>query len=169
MHVVVGSTNPVKRRAVEQTLEDQTTSVSLCAVDSDVSDQPWGHAMTLKGAQQRAQRSFERSDATIGIGLEGGVCTHEFTDGLFVIMWAVATNGQRTEDAAGPQFRLPQPVATKVQDGEELGPVLDEYLGTEGTKFEGGAAAVVTDGLSTRSAAMGQAVAGAVGPLLSSR
>lgn len=168
MHVAVGSGNPLKRRAVSRTLGERADRVTLVAVDSGVPDQPWGHTETLQGAENRARRALSAGgpDATHGVGLEGGVCRHEHTPGLYVLMWGVATDGETVSRAAGPQFRLPEPVAEAVVDGRELGPVLDDHLGRTGTKHAGGAAGHVSAGLTDRTAALGQAVAGAVGPLL---
>lgn len=166
VNVGVGSGNPVKRRAVERVLDDRVDSVQNIPVDSDVPDQPRGHEETHRGAVTRAERAFQRGEFDLGVGLEGGVSHHAFTDGLFVIMWGAATDGERICRASGPQFRLPDTVAEAVMDGRELGPVLDDVLGRTGTKYGEGAAGVVTDGLTDRSSALGQAVAGAVGPLL---
>lgn len=166
MNVGVGSGNPVKRRAVEEVLGDRVDSVERVPVDSDVPDQPWGHEETHCGAASRANRAYVDGEFDVAVGLEGGVCEHAFIDGLYLIMWGVATNGDRVIPASGPQFKLPEPVATRVNEGGELGPVLDDVLDRTGTKYEEGAAGVVTDGLSERAVALGQAVAGSVGPLL---
>jgi inosine/xanthosine triphosphatase len=167
VHIAVGSSNPVKRRAVESTLGDCVEAVDLETVDSGVPDQPRGHAETHTGALNRAEAAVSAEPYDLGLGLEGGVSTFGFTDGTFLIMWAAATDGTRTEVAAGPQFRLPEAVAQAVGEGRELGPALDEHLGRSGTKFQEGAAGVVTNGLTDRSTALGQAVAGVVGPFLS--
>lgn len=166
MHIAVGSSNPVKQRAVTSVLAEHAETVTLESVDSGVSEQPRGHAETYRGARNRAEGAFDAGEYDMGIGLEGGVSTFPFLDGTFLIMWGVATDGPRLESAAGPQFRLPAPVAEAVGEGRELGPALDDYLGRSGTKFEEGAAGVITEGLSDRTTALGQAVAGAVGPLL---
>lgn len=166
VHVGVGSGNPVKRRAVERVLGDRAESVESVPVDSDVPDQPKGEQETHRGAVTRAERAYARGEFDIGVGLEGGVRKHSFSDGLFVIMWGAATDGENLCPAAGPQFRLPEAVAQQVKEGRELGPVLDDVLDRSGTKYGEGAAGVVTDGLSVRATALGQAVAGSIGPLL---
>lgn len=166
VYVAVGSGNPVKEAAVSATLGDRADRVTREIVDSGVSDQPRGHSETLRGAETRATRAFEAGDYDMGIGLEGGITEPGFTTGTYLIMWGVATDGERVARAAGPQFQLPDPVAESVHDGRELGPALDDHLGREGTKYEEGAAGVISKGLTERSEALGQAVAGAVGPLL---
>lgn len=166
MYVVVGSGNPVKRAAVSETLGDRADRVTREVVESGVSDQPRSHSETLQGAETRAVRAFDAGDYDLGVGLEGGITEPEFTAGTYLIMWGVATDGDRVGRAAGPQFRLPDPVAQSVNPGRELGPALDDHLGRTGTKYEEGAAGVISRGLTERSEALGQAVAGAVGPLL---
>jgi len=47
-------------------------------------------------------------------------------------MWGAVTDGDRTERGGGPTLRLPDTVAEQVADGSELGPVMDDLLGTEG-------------------------------------
>ncbi|WP_122088445.1 DUF84 family protein [Halalkalicoccus subterraneus] len=145
MDVAVGSENPVKRRAVERVFESAT--VDTRAVESGVSEQPIGHVETIAGAKTRARESFG-TDVAFGVGLEGGVAEfssstgrhtngvedREFNgaDGLFLIMWAAVADGRRIEIGAGPSVRLPDPIAREVISGTELGPLLDERLGTDG-------------------------------------
>ncbi|MFB6110943.1 MAG: DUF84 family protein [Halobacteriaceae archaeon] len=166
VHLVVGSGNPVKRRAVEATLGDRVESVTLATVKSGVPDQPKGHEQTRRGACTRARRALRATEADIGVGLEGGVWEPSFTEELFLIMWGAGTDGERLVTAAGPQFPLPDPLASAIRDGRELGPALDEHLGREGTKYEEGVSGFATGGLTDRATALSQAVAGAVGPLV---
>ncbi len=81
-------------------------------------------------------------------------------------MWGAATDGERTERGGGPTLRLPDRIASRLEEGEELGPVMDDVLGREGIAESDGAAGVLTDGLTDRARALGEAVAGSVGPLL---
>lgn len=178
MDVTVGSGNPVKRRAVERVFE--SAAVEARRVESGVSDQPIGHAETITGARNRARRSFG-PEVAYAVGLEGGVA--EFTasadsldateerfegaEGLFLIMWAAVTDGKRVEVGAGPSVRLPDPIAREVVSGAELGPLLDERLGTDDLARGQGAIGVLTEGRLTREEALAGAVACAAGPLLS--
>lgn len=191
MDVAVGSENPVKRRAVERVFESAT--VGTRAVESGVSEQPIGHAETITGARTRARESFG-TDVAFGVGLEGGVA--EFTssaerptngvedaefnrvDGLFLVMWAAVADGKRIEIGAGPSVRLPDTIAREVISGAELGPLLDERLGTDdSTSVDArtgsdsiahgqGAIGVFTGGRITREEALADAVACAAGHLL---
>ncbi|AFZ72267.1 inosine/xanthosine triphosphatase [Natronobacterium gregoryi] len=167
MQVAVGTENPVKVEAVERTLERFDPSVEAVAVDSGVAEQPWSVAKTVAGAENRARRALEATDATYGVGLEGGVARFEGVPGLFLIMWCVVTDGDRVERGGGPALRLPDDVVDRLEEGAELGPVMDELLGTDGIAKAEGAAGALTDALTDRRQALGEAVASASGPFLS--
>ena len=168
MHVAVGSTNPVKAAAVERALARFDPDVTPAAVDSGVAEQPRTVAETVDGARTRARRSLEAvDDATYGIGLEGGVAEYESAPGLFLIMWAGVTDGNRVELGGGPSLRLPEGIAGRIEAGGELGPALDDVLGTDGIAEDEGAAGVFSDGLTDRTRALSSAVVCAFGPFAS--
>lgn len=166
MEVAVGSTNPTKIDAVERTLERYDPTVRAVDVDSGVSEQPRSVSETISGAENRARRAFGSTDADFGVGLEGGVTRLEEPSGLFLIMWGAVTDGDRLERGGGPTIRLPDRVAERVTNGAELGPVMDDLLGTEGVAEVDGAVGVFTDGLTDRTTALGEAVACAFGPFV---
>jgi inosine/xanthosine triphosphatase len=166
MRIAVGSTNPIKIDAVERTLERYEPSVTAVAVDSGVPEQPWSREETVRGAETRARRALAATDADYGVGLEGGVARLEATPGLSLLMWAAVTDGDRTERGGGPTLRLPDDVADRLAAGAELGPTMDDLLGTEGIAEAEGAAGVLTDGTTDRTRALGEAVACAFGPFL---
>ncbi|MFC4544247.1 inosine/xanthosine triphosphatase [Halosolutus amylolyticus] len=168
MNVAVGSTNPVKVAAVERRLDRFDPTVTAVAVDSGVPEQPWSIEETVTGAENRARRARAATDATYGVGLEGGVARLDGVEGLSLIMWAVATDGKRIEHGGGPTLRLPDRIASRLEAGEELGPVMDDVLGTENVAEAEGAAGVLTDDLTDRTQALGEAVACAFGPLVRS-
>lgn len=163
MNVAVGSTNPVKRQAVERVL-DRSASVRAIAVDSGVPEQPRGRAETIQGAENRAQAALAETTADLAVGIEGGVGTIPERDGLYLLMWAAAGDGHRLERGGGASLRLPAAVAKRVRQGEELGPVMDDRLDTTGVATGQGAAGILTGGAIDRESALAHAVAGAVGP-----
>lgn len=194
MRVAVGSGNPVKRRAVEQALgiadesdsgsgipdaggglldelpgDPGTVAVEAVPVPSGVSEQPAGHAETIAGAENRAAAVLDTEpDAyDLGVGIEGGVARFDGADGLFLVMWAAVSDGSRVGRGAGPSLELPAAVAARVDEGEELGPVMDDVLDTEGVAKRGGAAGALTNGRVDRADALATAVAGALGPFVS--
>lgn len=166
MRVAVGSTNPVKRRATEGAVGDAV--VEAVAVDSGVAEQPRSTEETIRGAKNRARRAFAAGEYDLGVGIEGGVATVTSLDGQYLTMWAAVTDGERIEVGAGPRLRLPASIAGPVRDGRELGPLLDEVLGTENLKEGRGAVGVFTEDRIGREDALRQAVAVALGPLRSS-
>ncbi|MGM0397390.1 MAG: inosine/xanthosine triphosphatase [Halobacteriota archaeon] len=167
MRVAVGSENPVKRAATERALADVATAVESVAVESGVAEQPWGEAETIEGAKTRAERARSADDYDLGVGIEGGVASVDGAEGLFLIMWAAVTDGEQVGLGAGPRLELPETVASRLEAGAELGPVLDDLLDTTGIKQTQGAAGVLTDRIITREDALFQAVAGGFGPFVS--
>jgi len=181
MRVGVGSGNPVKRRAVEQVLESSagrdladevsgdptTVAVESVPVPSGVSEQPTGHAETVAGAENRARAVLDAGGHDLGVGIEGGVARFDGADELFLVMWAAVSDGSRTGRGAGPSIALPDDIAARIDDGEELGPVMDDVLDATGVARRGGAAGALTAGRVDRADALATAVAGALGPFVS--
>jgi inosine/xanthosine triphosphatase len=171
MRLAVGSGNPVKRRAVEQaiegTLDDAT--VEAVSVDSGVSEQPRGRGETVEGAKNRARNALAAGAYDLGVGLEGGVAEVPETEGLFLIMWAAVTDGDRVGLGAGPSFRLPASIGDRVAAGEELGPVMDDVLGEDDVAEKQGAAGALSGGVVDRDDALAAGVAAAMGPFVTDR
>ncbi|MCU4750793.1 inosine/xanthosine triphosphatase [Halobacteria archaeon AArc-curdl1] len=166
MKFVVGSQNPVKAAAVETALERYQPTVRPVAVDSGVSEQPSDVDETITGAKTRAKRALAAADGEYGVGLEGGVA--RFNDELYLIMWAAVTDGERICCGSGPSLRLPDVVSAQLEAGRELGPVVDDLLGTDDIARAGGAAGAFTNGLIDREEALAGAVACAFGPFVTS-
>jgi inosine/xanthosine triphosphatase len=165
MRVGVGTGNPVKVQATETALELPATVESV-PVESGVPDQPRGHAETRRGAENRARNALAEGDHDLGVGVEGGVARFDDADGLYLVMWAAVTDGDRLAAGAGPALRLPDHIADRVETGEELGPVMDDVLGEDGVKRRQGAAGALTGGIIDRESALVHALAGALGPFV---
>ncbi|MXR41221.1 inosine/xanthosine triphosphatase [Halobaculum sp. WSA2] len=173
MRIGVGSGNPVKREATERAVTGEDgfgddAVVEACPVPSGVSEQPSGHDETRAGAVNRANAVLDAADEPydLGVGIEGGVAEYEGDDGLYLVMWAAVTDGERVGDGAGPSLALPGRIATRVRDGEELGPVMDDVLGESDVARKQGAAGALTGGRVDRTDALRTAVAGALGPFV---
>lgn len=167
MRIGVGTENPVKIGATEDAVSDLVgATVEPVAVESGVSEQPYGHGETIEGAETRAARTDDRGGFDLAVGIEGGVAEYETVDGLFLVMWAAVTDGETMARGSGPSLRLPANVARRIDEGEELGPVMDDLLDTEGVARDQGAAGVLTGGTVDRRAALRAAVAGALGPFV---
>jgi inosine/xanthosine triphosphatase len=165
MRVAVGSLNPVKQDATAQALDD--AEITTVDVDSGVPEQPRGRAETIEGAENRAAAALAATDCEYGVGIEGGVAEVEGADGLYLVMWAAVTDGEQWGRGGGPTLRLPTQIADRIRAGEELGPVLDDHLDTEGIARNEGAVGVLTDGRSDRASALAAAVSAAAGRFVS--
>lgn len=174
MRIGVGSTNPVKRAAVQQVITSDEdgfatgASVEAVSVPSGVSEQPTGHEETRHGAITRATRVLEASAYDLGVGIEGGVARFPGSEDQFLVMWASVTDGDRTSVASGPSLPLPAAIADRINSGEELGPVMDDVLGTNEIAKKQGAAGAFTSGRIDRTQALAHAVSGAIGPFVCS-
>jgi inosine/xanthosine triphosphatase len=168
MLIAIGSTNPVKVTAVT------THSVRLwpeaqvvpVAVPSGVSAMPMSDAETIIGAQNRARAAREAVGADMGIGLEGGVHPEPF--GWVLQGWvAIVASDGRTGLGGCARLPLPAHIARRVQNGEELGHVMDDVLNDHNTKQKGGAVGALTNNLVVRGEAFATAVAYALAPFVS--
>ena len=88
------------------------------------------------------------------------------TDGLWLVMWAASTDGDRWGRGGGPSLRLPDSIAARVDAGEELGPVMDDVLNEEDVAENQGAAGALTGHATDRIDALRTAAAGALGPFV---
>ncbi|WP_270179622.1 DUF84 family protein [Alkalihalobacillus sp. CinArs1] len=144
--VAVGSLNPVKLDSV-RTLT--TFEVKGYDVSSGVSEQPWGDEETILGAKQRAFAALEEGQSDIGIGLEGGV--HQIGHLLYVCNWGVLVDRNGKEIVAGgARFPLPDEVKQRLENGDELGPVMSEFASRANVNKKEGAIGIVTKGAITR-------------------
>ena len=98
----------------------------------------------------------------MGVGLEGGVDP----EGSLINCVAVVGAEGRENLAWGVRFRLPPIVVSRVLNGEELGPVIDELTGRNESKKELGAVGILTNGIFTRTELMHGPLACALMPFL---
>jgi len=161
MKIVVGSSNPVKIKAVRSVFEKAFKNINVLSieVDSGVRDQPWGWKETYKGAKNRAENCF-KADKNIdfAVGLEGGMFEYDFgvtTAGLVV----VRHKGGKIGVGISGQLLLPNKIVKGVKKGKELGTVLEKMSGKKDIKKKEGAFGFFTKGLVTRTDAYEQAVA----------
>ena len=151
MNIAVGSKNRAKIKAVENTFRHIGKVVSILPIDapSKVSSMPFSDEETMKGAINRAEFCMHNHEVDIAIGLEGGVM--ETPSGLFLCNWgALSEKDGTTLLAGGARIRLPDLIAIRLRDGEELGPLMDEYSGQINVSSNEGAVGIFTNGLVTR-------------------
>ena len=167
MKVAVGSTNPIKIAAVRSVMQRVWPEVQVegVSVPSGVSEMPMSEAEMIAGAQNRAMAARERLSADLGVGLEGGL--HEETFGWTLQGWVMVVDGNgRSGLGGGTRLPLPAGIMARVIAGEELGPIMDDLLGTENVKQKGGAIGALTAGLLMRQDAFAHSVAYALAPFV---
>jgi len=151
--ISVGSTNPVKLESTREAFELAQKKVDVIEFDvaSDVSDQPMSDREAIEGAKRRAKKSYAKGDFDFGVGLEGSVADTKF--GMFLTGWAFLLDKNDSYLGGGGRLLLPEPIAERVRNGEELGPVMDDVTGRSGVKEGEGAIGVFTNGIITRTKA----------------
>lgn len=149
MKVAIGTKNPAKVHAVQDTLIHERLTVVSVTVESGVSDQPFSDHETMLGALNRAKAALEITDSTLGFGLEGGVVETEV--GLMLCNWGALyhTDGRQWV-AGGARFPLPDDVAERLKKGEELGDIMTSVTGDKGVRQKEGAVGIYTAGLVSR-------------------
>lgn len=158
MRIGVGSQNPIKVAAVRQAMQlvverqnlQIVPEITGYEVESGVPPQPRTELETRTGAFNRAQNVLQH-DPTIevAVGMEGGVCPDG--DDLFSTVWVCVRDrsGRKTE-VNGARFRLPKAVAEPIQNGEEMGLVMDRLTGKTNIKHQEGMIGTLTGGAVTR-------------------
>lgn len=159
MKISVGSKNPVKIAAVENTVKNiwKDAEVSGIEINSGVSDQPMSNEEAIKGATNRAKLSLEKTGSDIGLGLEACVYDSEF--GMFLSGWVVAVSKEGEIGIGnGGSLLLPEKIALEMKKGKELGPVIDKVIGGHNTKQKQGTVGILTNNLISRTESFEKAV-----------
>lgn len=150
MIIAIGTKNRAKINAAQQAFisyEHQLVSIS---VPSGVSEQPFSDEETIVGAINRATEARKATKSHIGIGLEGGV--HRLDNEIYICNWGALVASSISEPivAGGARIRLPDEVARRLQAGDELGPVMDEYAHQQNVREAEGAVGIFTNGIVNR-------------------
>ncbi|GEK33862.1 DUF84 family protein [Kurthia sibirica] len=153
MLVAIGTKNKAKIQAVKVACNraelQETIDFVTYDVASLVSAQPFSDEETCLGAINRAQAALKKGNATIGIGLEGGVKWQGKQ--LYLCNWAALATKDQVFTAAGAQIPLPLDITQQLLMGVELGPIMDAYAQQEDVRQHAGAIGIFTDGLIDRS------------------
>ncbi|HZP96918.1 MAG TPA: inosine/xanthosine triphosphatase [Candidatus Limnocylindria bacterium] len=163
----VGSTNPAKLEAVHRALARLAPGCAVegVAVPSGVGAQPMGDAQTRAGAFARARAALTRTDADIGIGLEGGVIFEG--DLPWLVSWvAVVDRAGARGEASGLRMPLPPSATAGLRAGAELGDLVDALFDVHLSKQRAGAVGLLTEGFVSRTDAFADLVAMACAPFL---
>ena len=161
MKVIVGSKNPVKVGAVDQSFKKYWPECEVVGVEvsSGVGAQPMSELETMSGAKNRAKQC--REEAEYGVGIEGGVC--QVGQKMFECAWVAIVDKNGKEGLAGGlYFELPEKIAEKIKGGGELGPLMDQFSGQTNVKQGSGAIGIFTKGQLDRKQAYVQIVLSAL-------
>jgi len=145
MRVNVGSTNPVKVRAVRNVFRTlfPMPIVKTVAVESRVPEQPF-EALAVEGAVNRAREAIGRAD--YGVGIEAGLLWSEAAhDYLDVQFCAVIDKLGRVTLGHGPGFAYPPSVIERVKAGRTVGEAMEELTGRKGIGRTTGAIGYLTE------------------------
>lgn len=134
MLVAVGTSNPIKVKAVEKVLSKFfKVSVVMKDVPSEVLPQPVGLEMTIKGAVLRARNALNAEGGIeLGVGIEAGLIPvpgtiSGYMDQQFV---AIVDRKGRVTVGGGPAFECPRSLVAQVLgEGIEVGTAMDELTG----------------------------------------
>ncbi len=155
MKILVGSKNPVKLKAVEETflLYFKNVKIIGMSVNSEVSDQPINEE-TYIGAENRAIKlqklnNDQSLDAEFFVGIEGGIQQTYNKWFAFGCMCIIHKSGKKSFGTSA-HFELPEIVTKQLLERKELGHVMDEIMDQENTKQKGGAISYFTNGKMSR-------------------
>ncbi|MFT5162591.1 MAG: inosine/xanthosine triphosphatase [Alteromonadaceae bacterium] len=168
LKVVVGSLNPVKVNAVKNALQmvfaDSQIECQGMRAPSEVADQPMTADETRKGAINRVNYCKAHCKADFYVAIEGGVDQFEYGPATFA--YVVIANQSRQSVGRSAILPLPSIVFKALEQGEELGHVMDRLFNTDNIKQKGGAIALLTNGCATRQGSYTQALIQAMAPFL---
>ncbi|WP_166838011.1 inosine/xanthosine triphosphatase [Rheinheimera pleomorphica] len=157
MNIVVASANPAKISAVQlafsQIFAGQTLACRGQSTASGVAAQPMSSEETLQGALNRLQAiTTAVPGADYYVALEAGL------DGDCSFAWIAISHQGRISKTRSASLPLPPAALLAIQQGEELGDVMDLMFAQRNIKQQGGAIAMLTNHLLTRSGVYQQAI-----------
>lgn len=164
----MGSANPIKVRAVGWAIQGAFPGavVESVATPSRVAPQPRSEGKTLQGALNRARQALKQSGADLGVGLESGLTRKRV--GPLSIHWCALLHRQGALGVASSgHFLLPEWMARRLEEGRELGEVMEELGDIPEAGRQMGAVGRLSGGLVDREALIAHAVRLALVRLLS--
>lgn len=162
--ILVASANPAKIRAVEQCFSvnfpAQAITVSGISVPSGVADQPLTSEETYAGAKNRLMALKQQAAADFYVAIEAGL------DGEMTFAWMLIEHNGKLGKARSASLMLPKAALLALEQGQELGDVMDQLFGTQNIKQAGGAIGLLTHNRLSRSGVYQQALTLALIPFL---
>lgn len=168
INIIVGSTNPVKINAAQSTIAtfypDATIQCQGIHAPSLVADQPMTEQETKQGAINRIKYCQSHHTADFYFAMEGGVDLS--VQGPATFAYLVIATPNNVSIGRSASLPLPLKVYQALQQGEELGHVMDRLFNTHNIKQQGGAISLLTQGQATRESTYTQGLILAMAPLL---
>ncbi|MDN5369655.1 MAG: inosine/xanthosine triphosphatase [Shewanella sp.] len=167
IRVVVGSTNPVKinaaRTAVATLHPEADIHCEGVKAPSGVADQPMTDAATRQGAINRVNWCRCHTQADYYLAMEGGVDI--VAAQAYTYAWVAIANQQQVCLSRSAHLPLPTRVYQALEQGQELGDVMDRMFNTVNIKQAGGAIGLLTHGHASRESTYTAALVMAAAPL----
>lgn len=153
MKVAIGSKNRVKIACVEEAFKkvwpDKDFTFEGVEVVSGVPNQPMSDEESITGATNRANRAMEALDADFGVGLEGGL--QQTAGEWYDCGWIVVVNKDGTRGVGSTiKMAVPSKMIELIQQGKELGDVVDIVFGQHNSKQGGGHFGLMSNNVITR-------------------
>ncbi|WP_341501208.1 inosine/xanthosine triphosphatase [Gallaecimonas sp. GXIMD4217] len=168
LKVVVGSQNPVKINAAREALAPLFPHCRLdcegMAAPSGVAEQPMTARETRLGAENRVSYLRAHAEADLYVAMEGGVDRFDYGPATFA--YVVVADKERQSVGRSANLPLPRAVFDALDEGTELGTVMDRLFNTHNIKQRGGAVALLTNGTASRESTYNQALVLAMAPFL---
>lgn len=180
MIIAVGSMRRPKLNAVWEAASafwplispDEPFEVLGVDVSSGVGHTPLTREDLMSGARSRVERLIQKAQAEkqpwrFLVGLEGGfdVVRRDKDRLVFLESWAYVSDGQRGSFGSGGSILIPEPIAKAVvDDGVELGHVIDRFAGKKELRDHEGAWGILTLNLIRRQDSFRTAVINAFAP-----
>lgn len=155
--IAVGSQNQAKNLAVKTAFErafpEAEFELQGFEVDSGISEQPTTDEESIQGAINRAENALAKfATAHYGVGLEGNTVT--IAGRMYLHGWVAIVQRDNSEAGIGHSsgIELPSSLASGVNAGAELGPLLQAKLNDEDNKIRHslGTNGILSGGLYTR-------------------
>ena len=171
LSIIVGSNNPVKINATKIAISTAFPSDDISCqgmhAPSQVADQPMTEGETRLGAINRVKYCQQQVDADFYVAIEGGV--DHFDYGCAAFAYVIIATNKNQSIGRSANLPLPNVVYKSLQQGEELGHVMDRLFNTDNIKQKGGAMALLTKNNATRESVYTQALLLALAPFLNEK
>ncbi|SDI44521.1 inosine/xanthosine triphosphatase [Ferrimonas sediminum] len=165
--LIVASRNPVKvnaaTRALQAAYPDCHWRVQGVSVPSGVDEQPLGETETRVGAINRLN-AIKAMAGDLYVSFEGG---YDRIHGQgFTFAYVAISDGQHTQIGRTGLLPLPEVISQRLEQGEELGPLMDELFDDHNIRQKGGAMGILTNNLVDRTSVYSDTLCMLLAPFL---